>query len=72
MEIAISRTDRYRGFSYSCPNCQTVLSVEMNPLTLKDDILGELQANLGLITESLEAGLSQKILAEVERIFERR
>ena len=43
VEIVFSRTDRYRGFSYACPNCYSVLSIEMNPLTLKDDILSEIQ-----------------------------
>ena len=72
VEIVLSRSDRYRGLSYACPHCQSVLSIQMNPLTLKDDTLGELQASLGQIAESLETDLPQKILAEVERMLERR
>ncbi len=32
---------KWRGFSYSCQRCQAVLSIEMNPLTLKEDIAAE-------------------------------
>lgn len=27
-----------RGFSYLCPKCETVLSIQMNPLTLNQDL----------------------------------
>ena len=71
VEIVVSRADRYRGLSYSCPNCQSVLSIQMNPLTLKDDTLGALQTNWEQLAESLETNLSQRIVAEMERMLER-
>jgi uncharacterized protein YlaI len=38
---------QWRGYSYQCPSCKSVLGVQMNPLTLnhnlKKDILEELK-----------------------------
>ena len=35
---------RWRGFSYSCPSCRTVLGVQMNPLALNVDLLAQIKA----------------------------
>ncbi len=29
----------WKGFSYLCPQCSTVLSVEINPILLKEDMI---------------------------------
>lgn len=34
---------KWKGFSYSCPSCHTVLGVQMNPLTLNSDLVSELK-----------------------------
>ena len=34
---------RWRGFSYLCPSCKAVLSVQMNPLALNFDLLTEIK-----------------------------
>lgn len=31
--------DGWKGFTYSCQHCDAVLGVEINPLTLKSDII---------------------------------
>lgn len=28
----------WKGFSYLCPHCKTIISIQMNPLTLNDDL----------------------------------
>jgi hypothetical protein len=33
----------WKGFSYSCPSCHTVLGVQMNPLTLNSDLVAEMK-----------------------------
>ena len=66
VEIALSRSDRYRGHSYSCPHCESVLSIQMNPLTLKDDIIGEIQTSLEQLAGTLETDISKNILAGIE------
>ena len=42
---------QWRGYSYQCPSCNSVLGVQMNPVTLneelKDDILKELKKRYG-------------------------
>ena len=42
---------QWRGYSYQCPSCKSVLGVQMNPITLnkklKDDILKELEKRYG-------------------------
>ena len=71
VEIIMSPKDKCRGFSYSCPHCRIVLSIEMNPLTLKADILALLQKDLKQLSESLETDIPKKILGEVERMLKR-
>lgn len=38
---------RWKGFSYSCPRCRTVLGVQMNPLTIQVDIVNDIKKLLG-------------------------
>lgn len=38
VDINTERGPRWKGFSYLCPSCSCVLSVQMNPLTLNDDL----------------------------------
>jgi len=36
--IQVGFTQNWKGFSYGCPSCRAVLGVQMNPLTLNDDL----------------------------------
>ncbi len=42
-----SRTGSWRGISYVCPSCGSILSVGLDPLALKNDVLKELLQRLG-------------------------
>ncbi|KKN57920.1 hypothetical protein LCGC14_0557510 [marine sediment metagenome] len=33
---------QWNAISYLCPHCQTVLSVQIDPIALKDDLFAEL------------------------------
>jgi len=35
-------TRQYHGLTYSCPNCQTLLGIEMDPIAMKLDIVDAL------------------------------
>jgi phage FluMu protein Com len=37
----------WNAISYQCPKCDTVLSVEMDPVALKSDIVNEVAKRLG-------------------------
>ena len=71
VEIVMSLKDKYHGYSYSCPHCRSVLSIEMSPLTLRDDISTQLRKDLGQIVERLETDIPKKILREIERMLKR-
>ena len=43
VSLDIAGKPRWRAFSYSCPSCKTVLSVQMNPLTLHFDLVNSLK-----------------------------
>lgn len=47
IEIRASTKDKYKGISYSCPSCHSVLSVSMDPLALNQNILNRLPTALG-------------------------
>lgn len=44
MDVGFQPT--WQGFSHLCPRCNTVLSVEINPLLVKDDIVNEVVKKL--------------------------
>jgi transposase-like protein len=37
----------WNAISYQCPTCETVLSVEIDPIALKSDIVNEVAKRLG-------------------------
>ena len=37
---------RWKGLSYSCPYCHTILGVQVNPLAIKNDTVSETVAEL--------------------------
>lgn len=37
---------KFLGVSYSCPSCSAVLSVELDPLALKADLVSELKKEI--------------------------
>jgi hypothetical protein len=44
--INVSLHPRWKGFSYACPHCNTVLGIEMNPLTIREDIQNHVDGRL--------------------------
>lgn len=42
VRICIAGRETWKGYSYACPSCRSILSVEMNPQSLKIDLLNEL------------------------------
>ena len=38
VSVNVGLSPRWKGFSYSCPSCNSVLSVQINPLTFKKKI----------------------------------
>ncbi len=40
-------TDQWRGITYACPHCQKVLSVAIDPIAIKTDIVEEILRALG-------------------------
>jgi uncharacterized protein with PIN domain len=42
IELAVSSKEKYKGVSYSCPSCHSVLGVGIDFLALKNDIVSSL------------------------------
>lgn len=40
--IEVPMGDNWNGIAYACPSCKTVLSVQIDPIALKNDIVDEL------------------------------
>ncbi len=40
---------KFHGISYTCPSCQIILSVQIDPVALKTDIINELLSKLGRV-----------------------
>jgi hypothetical protein len=40
--IDVNMKHEWKGFSYHCPSCRSVISVQMNPLTLNEDLKNEM------------------------------
>ena len=38
VSISVVFQPKWKGFSYACPHCRAILGVQMNPLTLNDDL----------------------------------
>ena len=49
----ISIGGRWHGVSYNCPFCFTILSVAVDPVSLKTDTVAEIEDALGPIRELL-------------------
>ncbi len=39
VDVYVSMNKRWRGVSYICPSCNSVLSVQIDPVALKTDII---------------------------------
>jgi len=46
IDIQVGFQDQWRGFSYLCTSCSSVLSVQMNPRTLNSDLKDDLLKSL--------------------------
>lgn len=46
LDIRVRMQSKWKGVQYVCPFCQTVLSIQMDPIALKADTVGEVAAAL--------------------------
>jgi uncharacterized protein with PIN domain len=46
MDIKLDLTSTYVGVSYVCPNCQSILSVGIDPVALKTDTVDDIAEKL--------------------------
>ncbi len=46
VEICVDPESSRQGFSYLCPSCNSVLGVQMNPITLNEDLKNEMLREL--------------------------
>ena len=47
IDLTENLTQRWKGASYSCPHCHTILGVELNPTALRSSIVSEVKKALG-------------------------
>jgi len=52
IKMYVGREARWRGISYLCQSCKTVLGVQMDPIALKADIVAELVRALRKLGQS--------------------
>ena len=60
VHAAVQYRPQWKGFAYLCPACRTVLSVQINPLTIQTDTVRQIgwsirQAFDGLLAQILDA-----------------
>ena len=55
----IFETDGWKGVSFLCPYCHTVLGVGIDPVALKTDTVSEISGLLGTMGTHLESLLAQ-------------
>ncbi len=46
VDVSQNFQSRWHGVSYTCPHCRTILSVSIDPISLKADIVKEVAAAL--------------------------
>lgn len=46
VDVKQGMQSKFHGVSYSCPSCRTVLSVSIDPIAIKTDIVKELKKAL--------------------------
>jgi hypothetical protein len=47
IDIKVGKSEAYKGVSYLCPSCRSVLSVSMDPLALNQNLVNRLMKALG-------------------------
>jgi transcription elongation factor Elf1 len=63
IDLSVGFRPQWKGFAYTCPRCQKVLSVEMNPLTLQTDTVSR-------VAQIVAQQLNQ-LLAQIVDLFRR-
>ncbi len=48
VEVTVGFESRWRGITYCCPWCSAVLSVQIDPVALKTDIIQGIADRLGM------------------------
>ena len=44
IDVSLNLQPKWLGVSYVCPNCSTILSVGIDPIALKTDLVKELRS----------------------------
>ena len=44
IDVALNLQSKWLGVSYVCPHCSTILSVGIDPIALKTDLVNELRS----------------------------
>jgi hypothetical protein len=70
VSIDVGVTPKWKGFSFYCPNCKTVLSVCINPLLIRQDIENHVDKQLKDVGEDIVNRLSRQ-LKQFERLLRR-
>ena len=47
VDVVVGFTPRWRGVSFLCPHCSSVLGVGIDPIALKTDIVSEILRGMG-------------------------
>lgn len=47
VDVSLSSQITWRGVSYCCPSCNAVLSVQIDPVALKTDIINVIMEEIG-------------------------
>ncbi len=53
VNIHVGFSPTWKGFSYYCPHCKTVLGVQVNPLTIQTDIQSHVDSQLRAIRNEI-------------------
>ena len=68
VSVDVGIKPRWRGFSYYCPSCKKVLSVQINPLTVEDDIVGQTTVRIKKLLTTLQDEIERKIAEAVRKL----
>jgi phage FluMu protein Com len=61
VSIDVASRPQWKGFSYYCPRCKKVLSVQINPLTVEADTAGKTAAQVKKHLATLQDEIGRKI-----------
>jgi hypothetical protein len=57
--VDISVGGQWNGVGYTCPNCSRILSVSVDPLSVKSDVIDEIQRHVDVALAPIQNLLQQ-------------